>query len=323
MAEALGVAASILQIVSTGVQVSLYLYNYAETVSSAGKALKEISDDITFTTSVLEQLKTTLESEKHYGTASKEALSTADILVRECSNVFEAIMALVKKHFPEPRKGQRSSSRLNNLKWPFIQPKIENLRSKLEKHKTKLILMTQVLTFAKIAASEQRNIDNQIEQERQKLEALLIVSHRAKAKAVYSFNPIGLTEVFSPSVQASVDVVFVHGIFGHPKDTWTCDDADIFWPAELLPPILEDESTRVLTYGYDAGADTFVDGQAGHKINDVVGSLARDLVSNRQIRKATERPLVFVAYSFGGLVVKGVSKSTSIQDEDGVAQCSV
>ncbi|MCJ1433247.1 Serine active site containing protein 1 [Xylographa pallens] len=305
MAEALGLAASILQIVSTGVKVSLYLYRFAETVSSAGKALKEISDDIAFTTSVLEQLRTTLESEKHHGTASTEALSTADLLVRECSNVFEAIMALVKKHFPEPQEGQRSIARLNSLKWPFIQPKIESLRSKLEKHKTKLILMTQVLTFAKIAASEQRNIDKQIEQERQKLEALLIVSHRAKAKSVFMVNPIGLTEVFSPSEQASVDVVFIHGIFGHPKDTWTCDDADVFWPAELLPPILEDESTRILTYGYDAGADTFTDGQARHKIHDVAGSLGRDLVSNRQIRKAIERPLVFIAHSLGGLVVKG------------------
>ncbi|MCJ1381241.1 Serine active site containing protein 1 [Xylographa soralifera] len=311
MAEALGLAASILQIVSTGVQVSLYLYRFAETVSSAGKALKEISDDITFTTSVLEQLRTTLEAEKHHGTASKEALSTADILVRECSNVFEAIMALVKKHFPEPREGQRSIARMNSLKWPFIQPKIENLRSKLEKHKTKLILMTQVLTFAKIAASEQRNINNQIEQERQKLEALLIVSQRAKAKSGFIVNPIGLTEVFSPSEQASVDVVFVHGIFGHPKDTWTCDDADVFWPAELLPPILEDESARVLTYGYDAGADTFTDGQARHKIHDVAGRLGRDLASNRQIRKAIERPLVFIAHSLGGLVVKGVLAQSS------------
>ena len=154
MAEALGLAASILQIISTGAQVSLYLYNFAETVSSAEKALKEVSDDVKFTTIVLEELKTALESEKHHGTASKEALSTADILVKECSNVFEAIMALVKKHFPEPQEGQRKKARLNNLKWPFIQPKIENLRSKLERHKTKLILMTQVLTFAKIAASE-------------------------------------------------------------------------------------------------------------------------------------------------------------------------
>ena len=135
MAEAIGLAASILQIVSTGVQASVYLYNFADTVSSAGKSLKEIACDISFTTSILEQLRTTLESERHHGTASKEALWQAEALVNECSNIFEAIMALIKKHFPEAEKSQRKRSKLNALKWPFIQPKIEVMRSNLEKHK--------------------------------------------------------------------------------------------------------------------------------------------------------------------------------------------
>ena len=129
----------------------------------------------------------------------------------------------------------------------------------------------------------QRNIDNQIEQERKKLEALLIISHRAKARSERIIRPIGLTEIFSPSVPASVDVVFVHGIFGHPKETWTCDDTDVFWPAELLPPILENETSRVLTYGYDARADLFPDGDAEHKTRGVIESLGQDLVANRQV----------------------------------------
>lgn len=151
MADGLGLAASIIQIVSTGVQASVYLYNFADTVSSAGKALKEISDDISLTTSVLQQLQAILESEKQHGTASKEALSAAEALVQECSKIFESIVALTKKHFPPDH---RKRAKLNFLKWPIIQPKIEIMRSNLEKHKTKLILMTQVLTLAKMAVSQ-------------------------------------------------------------------------------------------------------------------------------------------------------------------------
>ena len=164
MAEVLGLTASILQVVTAGVQVSLYLYTFAETVSSAGKALKDISNDISFTTTILEQLGHVLESEKHSPTASKEALLTAESLVKECENVFDAINALVRKHFshPEPDKSKtfqsRRTSRMNALKWPFIQPKMELHRSNLEKHKTKLILMTQVLTYAKMAASESASL---------------------------------------------------------------------------------------------------------------------------------------------------------------------
>lgn len=154
MADAVGLAASIAQIVSTGVQASVYLYNFAETVSSAGKALKEISSDISLTTSVLQQLKTVLESEKDHETASKEAFSAAEALIQECSNTFEAIVTLIKKQFPDLGPRHRTRSKLNLLKWPIIQPKIETMRSNLEKHKTKLILMTQVLTLAKMAVSQ-------------------------------------------------------------------------------------------------------------------------------------------------------------------------
>ena len=154
MADALGLAASIIQVVSTGVQVSVYLYNFAGQVSSAKKALQEVSNDISFTTNVLEQLRATLESEKQNGVASKESLLTAEALVNECSSIFEAIMALIKKHFPQPEKAHSKRAKLDALKWPFIQPRIEAMRSNLEKHKTKLILMVQVLTFAKMVASE-------------------------------------------------------------------------------------------------------------------------------------------------------------------------
>ena len=168
-----------------------------------------------------------------------------------------------------------------------------------------------------------RSVEDELERERQKLEALVIVSHRVKAHSKCLVNPYGLTEVYSPLLQASVDVVFVHGIFGHPKDTWTCDDTDVFWPAELLPPILENEGTRILTYGYDAGADSVMHDESRHNVHEVIGSFGRDLASNRQvgdanlrcvlepnflkIRKAAERPLVFVAHSVGGIIVKGAS----------------
>ena len=154
MADAVGLAALIIQVISIGVQASVYLHNFADTVSSAGKALKEISNDISLTTSILEQLKILLDSEKNRGTASEEVFLTAEAIVKECSNVFDAIVALIKKQFPDLTTDHRKRSKLSFLKWPIIQSKIEIVRSNLEKHKTKLILMTQVLTLAKMAVSQ-------------------------------------------------------------------------------------------------------------------------------------------------------------------------
>ncbi|KAL8912866.1 MAG: hypothetical protein Q9171_002244 [Xanthocarpia ochracea] len=118
-------------------------------------------------------------------------------------------------------------------------------------------------------------------------------------------NRFGLTEVFSPTpAKPEVDVVFVHGLNGHPHNTWTSENARVFWPSQILPGFLEEEKARVLVYGYDADVTTFTDGASRDKIHNHAEHMIAELVANRRIRKASERPIIWVAHSLGGLVVK-------------------
>lgn len=100
-----------------------------------------------------------------------------------------------------------------------------------------------------------------------------------------------------------VDVVFVHGLNGDPHVTWTAKESKIFWPAQLLPRFVE-EKARILTYGYDADTSSFLGGHTRSSLADHAEHLLTELVANRRIQKANERPLIFVAYSLGGLLVK-------------------
>ncbi|KIW89091.1 uncharacterized protein Z519_10576 [Cladophialophora bantiana CBS 173.52] len=113
----------------------------------------------------------------------------------------------------------------------------------------------------------------------------------------------GLTEVFSVA-DPLVDVVFVHGLNGHPHETWSTKKPNVFWPADLLPTALNEQRPRILTYGYDANVTAFTDGVSKDKIHNHAEHLASRLVANRSLRKATERPIIFVCHSLGGLVVK-------------------
>lgn len=113
----------------------------------------------------------------------------------------------------------------------------------------------------------------------------------------------GLTEVYS-APNPAVDIVFVHGLNGHAYNTWATHNPEVFWPTDLLPSALEEQHCRLLTYGYDAQVTAFSDGASKDKIHNHAEHLASRLVANRSLKRALERPIIFVCHSLGGLVVK-------------------
>ncbi|KAL1853436.1 hypothetical protein Plec18170_005433 [Paecilomyces lecythidis] len=116
---------------------------------------------------------------------------------------------------------------------------------------------------------------------------------------------IGVTEVYrSQREKPLVDIVFVHGLNGHPKDTWTSRNTDVFWPGDLLPEILEPYRVRILTYGYNANVTAFTEGTSKDRIHHHAETLGADLSANRNLRGASENPIIFVCHSLGGLIVK-------------------
>ena len=58
-----------------------------------------------------------------------------------------------------------------------------------------------------------------------------------------------------PKVLIESSVVFVHGLRGHRKKTWTKDD--VCWPEELLSKEEAFAHVRVLAFGYDANVVNF------------------------------------------------------------------
>ena len=82
----------------------------------------------------------------------------------------------------------------------------------------------------------------------------------------------------------------------------------IYWPQELIPITLP--SARVLTYGYDT--------QIRHRLgpsgstNSVYG-IARDfLVALETVRRVEpSRPVLFIAHSLGGIIVKEMLRRAS------------
>ena len=117
-----------------------------------------------------------------------------------------------------------------------------------------------------------------------------------------TFDQLGLHLVHHVQV-AVCDIVFVHGLCGSAMKTWSWKrDTAQFWPAWLG----DDEQlhkTRVFTFGYNSNFK-------GSGTNSNITDFAKDLLlhlltfSHGDSEPIGGRPIIFVAHSMGGLVVK-------------------
>ncbi|KAL1598071.1 hypothetical protein SLS59_007081 [Nothophoma quercina] len=97
-----------------------------------------------------------------------------------------------------------------------------------------------------------------------------------------------------------VDIVAVHGLNGDREKTWTAGNG-VHWLRDLLPHDLP--RARILSWGYDANT------HSGSRVSceylfDHARTLVSDLCLERQITETSRRPIVFVAHSLGGIIVK-------------------
>ena len=66
-------------------------------------------------------------------------------------------------------------------------------------------------------------------------------------------GPYGLTTIFTPHEPAVADLLFVHGLGGGSRSTWTKSlDASLFWPKEWLPQDAGFKDVRIHNFGYNS-----------------------------------------------------------------------
>ena len=162
-----------------------------------------------------------------------------------------------------------------------------------------------------------------------------------KKEGLIHVKELGLTQIDGhPKDHPFIaDVVFVHGLQGHPKRTWqskspakapkhirdrlkglTLSGASgkkrrahgedgFFWPAEVLPQDFND--VRILTYGYDSRVTKAFKGPSSkngifHHGKSFLGALSRARV------ECGDRPIIFIAHSLGYVFFENLLHSPTL-----------
>ncbi|KAF8244391.1 hypothetical protein K440DRAFT_609688 [Wilcoxina mikolae CBS 423.85] len=101
----------------------------------------------------------------------------------------------------------------------------------------------------------------------------------------------------------TADVIGIHGLNGHGFNTWVDTRDDVMWLREYLGLQHELSGVRIMSFGYDtSGCAPTPTGGNMQMIEDVAKGLC-ECIEGMRIDNPL-RPIVFVAYGLGGVVVK-------------------
>lgn len=151
---ALGVVASVAQLADFGFRLSIKLLTFSNAIASADTSVKGISNDVSLTSAVLKELYRILQEDDSH-IVSDNAIEATSQTVKECLSIFEQLSDALDKSFANlgvlenKGKAKRGRIALEKLKWPFKQNKMELLRSNLDRLRSSLTLMLQVLSYAR------------------------------------------------------------------------------------------------------------------------------------------------------------------------------
>jgi hypothetical protein len=180
--DVLSSAAAILAIATAGAQCSFKLISFASQIKTAPESINHVAEDVSITTNILQQLgeiiKDSIEEQKPLGrspdneiVARSSATSSAKLsesprsilnesaledvlkLARSCADIFTSLNSNLQVASQQlsarPRTKEKIKlSRMERLKWPFLQTEIETMRKELAGKKANLMLLLQIAMLA-------------------------------------------------------------------------------------------------------------------------------------------------------------------------------
>jgi hypothetical protein len=143
--EIVGIAASVLQLADLGGRLSVKLFTFSRKIKNADKSIASISAEIAQTGSILQHLGNELQKDDQLKVCSAEAVATAKLLVTDCYKIFDDLNESLDAKAP---KNKVVAAWKQRIIFPLVEPQVNLLNTNLERLKSSLLVMLNVLIFA-------------------------------------------------------------------------------------------------------------------------------------------------------------------------------
>jgi hypothetical protein len=141
----LGVASTVSDISDLAAKCSVRLFALSRRLKDASKPVESLSKDIAATGAVLHQLGYQLKRGEDLQVGSSTLVTSVDDLVEECSDIFDSI----DKALNGDNTGSKAILGLQHyVHFNSLEPQLRLLEMNLERLKTPLALMLNVLIYA-------------------------------------------------------------------------------------------------------------------------------------------------------------------------------
>ncbi|KAL8946478.1 MAG: hypothetical protein Q9222_007131 [Ikaeria aurantiellina] len=156
--DGLSAAGGILAIAAAGLQTSVKLVSFAHHVGNGPERIRYIATDVSLTAGILQQLgelmKQSPGEDERFTVFSEGGLVSTQTSANTCQDIFKALEEALKPASQQIRTNRVWAgekvvlSKTEALKWPFLQPKFEALRTELSNARATLMLILQVASLA-------------------------------------------------------------------------------------------------------------------------------------------------------------------------------
>ncbi|KAJ5335491.1 hypothetical protein N7452_007894 [Penicillium brevicompactum] len=184
--EAIGIAASIIQVAELGTKLSVKLFSFYREFKGANKSIQDLSSEVAITSAILHELGESLKEDEQSKLYSQTAFKTLQDVLNQCEEVLEQIRDMTK--YNDSSDKTRLQQITERFRQVLLEPSLDPLKANLKRLKSTMLLLLNVIMYA--GQIKCNAVPKMLQEQRDFIITLLEEKKRIEATITAAPNPI-------------------------------------------------------------------------------------------------------------------------------------